>query len=245
MAVGRDSTQRWWVVIPAAGSSRRMAGLERPKQYLTLAGRTVIEWALAPFLAREDCAGVVVALHADDRYWRTLGVSADRRIATVTGGVERADSVRAGLAALAGRASEGDWVLVHDAARPCLSALDLEHLLSGLWADAVGGLLATPVVDTLKRADEGGRVSQTVTRASLWHALTPQMFRYGTLVRALEAVASAGSSVTDEAQAVEQLGLQPRLIESSSENLKVTVPADLLRAGRILAAGPALPVGDT
>jgi 2-C-methyl-D-erythritol 4-phosphate cytidylyltransferase len=146
--------------------------------------------------------------------------------------------VRAGLAALQGRAEEQDWVLVHDAARPCLTDADLERVLSTLWMDEVGGMLAAPVVDTLKRADEGGRVEQTVSRASLWLALTPQMFRYGVLRRALEAAATSNANVTDEAQAIETIGLRPRLVQGSADNLKVTVPADLERARRILAVPP-------
>jgi 2-C-methyl-D-erythritol 4-phosphate cytidylyltransferase len=219
---------QFWVVIPAAGSARRMAA-QMPKQYLQIAGRTVIEHALQPFVSRPECRGVVVALAADDRHWNELPIARDARIRTVVGGGERADSVRAGLAALRGIEASA-WVLVHDAARPCLSDGDLAALLQTLGDDEVGGLLAAPVVDTLKRADPQGRVIATVDRAELWHALTPQMFRYDVLMRSL----ATGAVCTDESQAVEALGLTPKLVRGNAENLKVTVPDDLARAERIL-----------
>lgn len=224
---------RFWVVVPAAGSARRMGGAV-PKQYLPLAGRTVIEWSLAPFLAHERAAAIVVALSPDDRHWPQTALAGDAKIATTSGGAERMDSVLAGLRALQERAAPDDWVLVHDAARPCLSAIDLDRLLNELSDDEVGGLLAAPVVDTLKRADAGGRVSQTVPREKLWRALTPQMFRRDLLQRALESALARGVAVTDEAQAVEALGLQPKLVAGDADNIKITLPEDLPRAERIL-----------
>jgi 2-C-methyl-D-erythritol 4-phosphate cytidylyltransferase len=203
-----------------------------PKQYLQLAGRTVLEWSLAQLLARQECAGVVVALSPDDRRWSTLEVSRDSRVRSVIGGSERALSVHEGLRSL--RVDESAWVLVHDAARPCLSAQEVESLLQTLANDPVGGLLAAPVVDTLKRADEAGRVEETVHRDRLWRALTPQMFRYGILDRALQQAHDRGVAVTDEAQAVEGLGLQPRVVAGSPDNIKITLPEDLRRAERIL-----------
>lgn len=224
----------FWVVVPAAGSARRM-GASLPKQYLPIAGRTVIEHALRPFLARGECRGIVVALASDDRHFETLPVAKEERIRSVVGGAERTDSVRAGLRALG--ASASDWVLVHDAARPCLRDVDLVSLLEQLQDDEVGGLLAAPVVDTLKRADDSGRVAATVDRSTLWHALTPQMFRYGVLERALD----QARGTTDEAQAVEALGLAPKLVRGSVENLKITVPEDVARAERILSSRSAAP----
>jgi 2-C-methyl-D-erythritol 4-phosphate cytidylyltransferase len=228
--------QKFWVVIPAAGSGRRMGGGERPKQYLSIAGRTLIEWAAGPFLRRTDCARIVVALAADDPHWAQTSLSACDRVATTRGGGERADSVYAGLEFLRSHAQPDDWVLVHDAARPCLSDEDLASLLNELRDDAVGGLLAAPVVDTLKKSDEAGRVEATVPRQQLWRALTPQMFRFDILHWALRSARERGVVVTDEAQAVELLGLQPRLIPGSVDNLKVTTREDLARAERILAA---------
>ena len=224
---------RFWVVVPAAGSARRM-GAAVPKQYLPLAGRTVIEWSLAPFLAHERAAAVVVVLAEHDQHWAQTALAGDARVTTTIGGAERMDSVLAGLRALQSRAAPDDWVLVHDAARPCLSATDLNRLLNELNDDAVGGLLAAPVVDTLKRADDGGRVSQTVPREKLWRALTPQMFRRDLLQRALDGALARGVAATDEAQAVEALGLQPRLVAGDADNIKITLPEDLPRAERIL-----------
>lgn len=224
---------RFWVVVPAAGSARRM-GAAVPKQYLPLAGRTVIEWSLAPFLAHERAAGIVVALAEHDPRWSQTTLASREKVATTIGGAERMDSVLAGLRALQDRAAPDDWVLVHDAARPCLSALDLGRLLTELNGDAVGGLLAAPVVDTLKLADDGGRVAQTVPREKLWRALTPQMFRRDLLQRALQSAQAKGIAVTDEAQAVEALGLQPKLVAGDADNIKITLPEDLPRAERIL-----------
>jgi 2-C-methyl-D-erythritol 4-phosphate cytidylyltransferase len=242
---------RFWVVIPAAGSGRRMSAAGRPhstpKQYLPLAGRTVIEWAVAPLLEHPGCQAACVVLAADDEQWQTLPVSHEPRICIARGGAERADSVRAGLAAVAApvavrpQCGEDDWVLVHDAARPCLSMTDLQHLLDSLHADPVGGLLAAPLVDTLKRADAAQRVAQTLSREALWRAQTPQMFRCGLLQRALAAAATHGLAVTDESQAVELAGHQPKLVAGHPDNLKITVSADLQQAERILRARGAPP----
>lgn len=223
-----------WVIVPAAGNSRRMGDVFQPKQYLQLVGRTVLEWALAPFLARTDCDGIIVVLARDDQLWRKSQLSSHPKITTAIGGTERADSVSAGLVALAGRAHDRDWVLVHDAARPCLRAEDLDRLLRELQDDEVGGLLAAPVVDTLKRADEGSRVAETISRSALWRALTPQMFRLGVLRQALSAAKERNIPVTDEAQAIEALGLRPRLVAGDPDNVKVTVQEDLQRAERTL-----------
>jgi 2-C-methyl-D-erythritol 4-phosphate cytidylyltransferase len=205
-----------------------------PKQYLPLAGRTVIEWSLRPFFARADCAAIVVVLAQDDRRWHQLSVARDPKIMTARGGAQRIDSVRAGLAALSDRAREHDWVLVHDAARPCLTADDLDRLINDVRDDDAGGLLAVPVVDTLKRASDTNRALETVPRTALWRALTPQMFRFGLLKRALAEASDRGRAVTDEAQAIEALGLHPRLVAGDADNLKITVPDDLQRAERIL-----------
>jgi 2-C-methyl-D-erythritol 4-phosphate cytidylyltransferase len=222
---------KFWAVMPAAGRGDRM-GQERPKQYFRLLGRAVIEWAAAPLLARPECQRLVIAVAQNDREFAGLELAKNARVQRVIGGLERADSVRAGLEGLRGHAREHDWVLVHDAARPCLSAAELDDLLRELRDDAVGGLLARPVVDTLKHA-AGDRVEKTVSRANLWRALTPQMFRYGLLCQALQRC--QGQPVTDEAQAIEAMGLRPRLVIGSEENLKITYPQDLIRAERILS----------
>jgi 2-C-methyl-D-erythritol 4-phosphate cytidylyltransferase len=235
---------RYWLVMPAAGSGSRF-GAATPKQYAPLAGSTVIEWALAPFLADTRCLGVVLALAPGDRHWGALARRAAHgavTLKTVEGGAQRSLSVRSALAALADSAAPGDWVLVHDAARPCLDARDLERLLRRLAAHALGGLLAVPAADTLKRAqaaaDAGAapEVAQTVERTALWRALTPQMFRYTRLCAALDAAHAQGRFPTDEAQALEWLGEHPALIEGSASNLKVTTAEDLLLAAAVLQA---------
>lgn len=226
----------FWAVIPAAGSSRRMGAAAVPKQYLQLRGRSVLEWSAAPFLARTDCAGVVVVLAAQDQQWSALELSRNPRVVAAVGAAERWGSVQQGLKSLRDRVGQDDWILVHDAARPCLSRHDLQQLIDAVQADAVGGLLAAALSDTLKRSDPAGRVDATVDRTGLWRALTPQMFRYGLLDRALSEAAIRRVSVTDEAQAVELLGSRPRLVAGSADNIKITVPEDLQRAEYILAA---------
>ena len=242
---------RYWLVMPAAGSGRRF-GAASPKQYAELAGRTVIEWALSPFLADRRCAGIVVALAPQDGEWTGIAARLARvardgphdappptvppTITAVPGGTDRSRSVRAGLAALAARAAADDWVLVHDAARPCLEGSDLDRLVAALGAHPLGGLLATSTADTLKRAESGAsaRVRETVDRTLLWRALTPQMFRYEKLCAALDAAHAAQRSPTDEAQALEWQGEQPLLIEGAASNLKITTAEDLVLAAAIL-----------
>ncbi len=222
---------KFWAVIPAAGRARRMGDTQVPKQYLRLAGKSVLEWSLSQVLARSECAGVIIALAADDPHWPKLALH-DARVRTTLGGVERVHSVLAGLQAL--ELDDSAFVLVHDAARPCLAADELAGLIEAVRNDEVGGLLAAPVVDTLKRADSEGRVAETVDRNGLWRALTPQMFRFGILRRALEAAVARNVAVTDEAQAVERLGMRPRLVAGRTDNIKITLPEDIARAERIL-----------
>jgi 2-C-methyl-D-erythritol 4-phosphate cytidylyltransferase len=240
---------RYWLVMPAAGVGRRF-GNTKPKQYAPLQGRTVIEWALAPFLADPSCAGVAVSLAAEDPYWGEIADRLSNRpgrtpeLIFAGGGIERSHSVRKGLAALAARADPDDWVLVHDAARPCLSSNDLQHLLTRLGSHRVGGLLATPAADTLKRASGEScanaipdpEIDQTVDRAGLWRALTPQMFRYEMLCDALDRTLATGRLPTDEAQAVEWTGARPVLVQGSAANIKITSADDLVLAAALLNA---------
>lgn len=223
---------RHFAIVPAAGSGSRM-GADTPKQYLPLLGRPLIHHALAVLCAATQIDKVFVVLSVDDRHWARHDWSAlgPKLVPLFCGGASRADSVLGGLRAIAGEAEQSDWVLVHDAARPCLATWHIDKLVRELAHDEVGGLLAVPVADTLKQADGQRRVQRTVPRDSLWQAQTPQMFRHGMLVEALRA---AGSDMTDEASAIEQLGLQPRLVESDSRNLKVTYPRDLELASLIL-----------
>lgn len=222
---------RYFAIIPAAGTGARF-GASRPKQYLDLNGRPLIYHTLAALAACPLIERVWVVLAADDPYWAQydwsgLGSKVD---SVRCGGATRAESVLNGLQAAAMVAAEDDWVLVHDAARPCLTPTLLTTLCQELADDPVGGLLAVPVADTLKRANAEQRVAATEPRAGLWQAQTPQMFRHGLLTRAL----AAQRDVTDEAGAIEAAGLQPKLVASSTSNLKVTYPADLALAALIL-----------
>jgi 2-C-methyl-D-erythritol 4-phosphate cytidylyltransferase len=221
----------FWVIIPAAGLGRRMTGTT-PKQYLPLAGRTVLEWALSPFLQRNDVSGVVIAHAAGDNRAHSLAFAKDPRISFVVGGAERGDTVLCGLQSLP--AANDDWVLVHDAARPCLHADDLAKLIAQVSNDPAGGLLACRVSDTLKKSDAGGSVEATVPRDKLWRALTPQMFGFDLLRRALLTAKERAVAVTDESSAVEMLGIKPKLIAGRSDNIKITMPEDLAYAESIL-----------
>ena len=217
----------FWAVIPAAGVGARMAA-DRPKQYLQLGGRTILEHSLGCFLDHPCLKGLVVSLAIDDPYWPTLACATDPRIQRADGGSERSGSVLNALLQLnALGASDHDWVLVHDAARPNLSRDDLDKLLAELADDPVGGLLAVPARDTLKRVDKHGRVVDTIDRRLIWQAYTPQMFRLGALHRALADSLVADAVITDEASAMEWSGQAPRLIEGRSDNIKVTRPEDL------------------
>ncbi|HKU90690.1 MAG TPA: 2-C-methyl-D-erythritol 4-phosphate cytidylyltransferase [Steroidobacteraceae bacterium] len=229
---------RYYLVIPAAGSGRRFSAAQ-PKQYATLGSSTVIEHALAVFEADADCAGIVVALAANDAIWPTIAARRSRLIETAEGGAQRAHSVRNALRALSARVRDDDWIMVHDAARPCFAAADLALLKRELAAHPVGGLLAIPLADTLKRALEPGshvtHVDATIDRDGLWRAATPQVFRFGVLLRALESALAAGRMPTDEAQAIEWSGQRPRLVAGRADNIKVTTADDLVLAGAILA----------
>ncbi|GBE48423.1 2-C-methyl-D-erythritol 4-phosphate cytidylyltransferase [bacterium BMS3Bbin12] len=227
-------TPHYWGVIPAAGQGTRM-GAQRPKQYLELAGRRVLEHTLERLAADPRIAGIVVALGPDDAEWRHLTMPAGVEVWTVTGGAERCHSVLNALESLDGRAAPTDWVLVHDAARPCLRPADLSRLLDVLAGDPVGGLLALPVRDTMKRAGAGDRIDATVDRDGLWHALTPQMFRLQALREALDKAIAADVLVTDEAAAMEWAGHRPRLVAGAGDNLKITRPEDLPLAEYYLA----------
>ena len=224
---------RHFAIVPAAGSGSRF-GAEKPKQYLDLLGRPLIFHTLKALTACPDIERVWVVLAPDDPWWPRFDWSElGAKLETVRcGGATRAESVTNGLQAAAMVAADDDWVLVHDAARPCISAAMLDALFADLAQDPVGGILAVPVADTLKRADTEQRVAATEPRDGLWQAQTPQMFRYGLLGDALQKC----RDVTDEAGAVEALGLKPKLVRGDATNLKVTYPADLALAAMILRA---------
>jgi 2-C-methyl-D-erythritol 4-phosphate cytidylyltransferase len=222
---------RLFGLIPAAGQGARL-GAAAPKQYLEIHGRPLLAHAAARLLAHPAIELAFVVLAPDDERFATLDWHGfGERLAPLwCGGATRRDSVANGLIAMANVVDPDDWVLVHDAARPCLPPADLERLVDAVREDPVGGLLAAPLADTLKRADDAGRVARTEPREGLWLAQTPQMFRHGTLLAAL----AAAGEVTDEAAAVEALGLQPLLVAASPSNLKVTYPADVAIAARLL-----------
>ncbi len=219
-----------WAVLPAAGSGRRMAA-EIPKQYLEVAGATLLEHSLKALLACPDIRAVAVVVDpADRRNDRVSAVLNDARVRIAPGGAERADSVAAGLEALAGEANPDDWVLVHDAARPCVDVASIKQLIDAVMSNGVGGILAEPLVDTLKRGDDEGRVVETLDRRQLWRAQTPQMFRIDQLRDALATARREGRLITDESSAMELAGHPVQLVAGSPRNLKVTVPADLALA---------------
>lgn len=221
-----------WCVVPAAGRGSRM-GADCPKQYLLLAGKPLIEHTLERLAAHPQIAGLVVVLGEGDAHWPGIANMHGKPVLTTVGGAERSDSVLAGLRALPPAVGESDFVLVHDAARPCVRAADITRLIE--WASATeGGLLGAPLRDTLKRAGDGDRCLVTEPRDQRWRAFTPQMFRRGELVAALRAVADAGRAVSDEAMAMELAGYQPLLVEGIEDNLKVTTAADLALAEFLL-----------
>ncbi len=228
------SSLRFWPILPAAGVGSRMQA-DRPKQYLPLQGRFLIDHPLQVMLSYPRFAQLVLVLSPDDPYWPSSDYAADSRIIRAAGGAERCHSVLNGLAALDGLAAADDWVVVHDVARPCLRHRDLDNLLSSLTDP--GAILASPVRDTMKRGRvENAQVviDHTVGREQLWHALTPQVFRYAQLQQALQTCLARGLTVTDEASALEQLGLSPRLVEGRADNIKVTRPEDLALASLFL-----------
>ena len=211
------------VIIPAAGTGNRMASV-LPKQYVPLAGKPMISHTIEVFFNHPRIASIHLALNPDDDFWRSLPIEPASKIKLhYTGGESRSETVLNTLLAIS--AAEDDWILVHDAARPGLTHQLLDKLLNALENDAVGGLLALPLADTLKQADAANRVEKTIPRTDLWQAQTPQMFRYGTLIKALQ---SFKGMATDEAEAIEALGLQPKLVQGELRNLKITYPQDLV-----------------
>lgn len=213
----------YWAIVPAAGVGKRM-GTELPKQYLPLFNQPILQHTLTR-LRLPAVRDIIVALADDDPYWHTLQLPFT--VTTVIGGAERCHSVLNGLHALQARAAPDDWVLVHDAARPCVRSADIEKLMTMLADHPVGGILAVPVRDTMKRADAQQGIVATVSRNQLWHALTPQMFRLQALTTALETVLAQDTLVTDDAQAMELQGLQPQLVAGHADNIKITHPQDL------------------
>jgi 2-C-methyl-D-erythritol 4-phosphate cytidylyltransferase len=222
-----------WCVVPAAGRGTRVGG-DCPKQYLPLAGRPLIEHTLERLAAHPQIAGLLVVLGAADVHWSSVGMLHGKPVLTAVGGAERSDSVLAGIDALPEVVGADDFVLVHDAARPCVRLADIGKLIE-LAGAADGGLLGAPLRDTLKRADAAGRSELTEPRDHRWRAFTPQMFRRAQLSRALREAARRGVNVSDEAMAMEQAGFAPLLVEGAEDNIKVTTAADFALAEFLLA----------
>jgi len=227
------TNKQYWAVIPAAGVGKRM-GSKIPKQYLPLAGKTVLEQTLSVFLQHPKISGIVVAVTPGDPYWQDISIVLnknnklnDKKIIVASGGEERCHSVLNALTELSGYASENDWVLVHDAARPCLKGSDIDHLMEQLSNTSEGGLLGVPMSDTVKHCDNQLKVTATVDRSQLWRALTPQMFPLKLLKDSLEQAVNSNALVTDEASAIELYGLKPTMVEGSPSNIKITHPGDL------------------
>lgn len=217
-------------IIPASGIGSRM-GATLPKQYLTIQQRTILEHSLTPFLTHPAIEKIIVAVAENDTYYRKLALLSHTKISIVFGGETRAHSVLNGLNALP--ADENCWVLVHDAARPCLKRSDLDKLLQ--IEDDNGAILAVPAIDTIKRTFDGNFIAHTEDRSTLWHALTPQFFPAQTLKQAIQTSLAQGLPITDEASAMELAGFHPRLIAGRSDNLKITRPEDLALAEFYLA----------
>lgn len=220
-----ENERKYFAIIPAAGSGSR-SGLDTPKQFHTLHNRTVIEHAIAPFLAHPKIERIVVVLSQPNPYWSHLSIANHPKIMTVAGGAERMDSVLNGLQAIASLADPDDWVLVHDAARPCLTVSLITQLLMEVADHPVGGLLAVKVRDTLKFVPPSGGAVETRCRENVYQAQTPQMFRYQLLQDAIGRAQALGEMVSDEAQALERMGYSPKIVPGCQRNIKLTYPED-------------------
>lgn len=223
-----------WFIVPAAGIGQRMDA-DCPKQYLPLADTTIVEQTLNTLLSLQSLAGIVVAIHADDQFWPQSALSTHEKIHTVIGGNDRSDSVLAALQSLRGKVVDSDWVLVHDAARPCVDPNNIQQLIDDLVDHQVGGILGVPSNDTLKKVNQQCAIEETLNRDVIWQAQTPQMFRYGILCESLLRGMNEQCSITDEASAVEKLGYSVKMVLGRHDNIKITQADDLCLAEAILA----------
>jgi len=224
---------RIWAIVPAAGTGTRF-GSDLPKQYHTLNGEEVILRTLRRLNAVTRISGIGVGLAVDDPAWPSIIPRLPGSVWSYEGGQNRSETVRNGLSELTRQGKEADWVLVHDSVRPCVEVADINRLIDEIDFRFPGGLLATPVSDTLKAATRQSEVTQTVSRGSLWRAQTPQLFPVALLQEGLNKAGAENLECTDDAQAVEYLGLHPRIVAGSSHNLKITSGSDLSLAGAIL-----------
>ena len=235
-SVGDSTILRYWMIVPAAGNGSRMQQ-SIAKQYLPLAGSTVLEITLTRLKALQLFEKIVVPIGSEDSLWQGTNLASDNTFLAIQGGAQRSDSVMAALLALEDMADENDWVLVHDAARPCFKNTDIKRMVTRLAQHPVGGLMAEPILDTVKQVDKNDIVVKTIDRKLHWRAQTPQMFRYGLLKTGLEKATKSSVEITDEASAVEFLGLQPVVVRGSASNIKITLPGDLNLAEYYLAEG--------
>jgi len=225
---------RIWAVIPAAGVGKRFSS-DIPKQYVPLSGIPVLLHSINKLLKFDGFEEILVALNPADTFWQKLNFT-HPKVKTIHGGFERCNSVNSALEDLSDRAENADWVLVHDAVRPCISDSDLKKITDIVHDEDVGGLLACPILDTIKEVDENLDVQKTIPREKLWSAMTPQIFRYELLKQALEAALLTGGFVTDEASAIESIGLTPRIVQGDKTNIKVTHSTDMVLAESIINA---------
>ena len=223
----------FWAIVPAAGIGSRMQA-DRPKQYLELDGKTVLEQTLERLATHPRIAGIVIAVAEHDTWWPDVSLNTKCPVLTVTGGEHRADSVLNALKQLSSVTQVDPWVLVHDAARPCLRHQDIDSMLDELCHHQVGGVLGIPVNDTVKRVNADNEVEETVCRQGLWRASTPQMFRLQALTQALNMAKQQQKLVTDDASAMELAGMQPKMVAGHPDNIKITVPQDLALASLYL-----------
>jgi 2-C-methyl-D-erythritol 4-phosphate cytidylyltransferase len=231
------NSERIWAVIPAAGIGARMNS-DIPKQYLKIEDKTILEYSVNRFLEHSKIYKVVVALNPKDTYWEELPFADNPRVLTTTGGKDRVDSVKAALSFIRGsEAAETDWVMVHDAARPCLSSRHIDNLITSKETSPDGAILAVGAIDTIKQANKRQTIEKTIDRETVWLAQTPQFFPLRTLSHAIDSALNEGQTITDEASAMEFAGYHPSLVIGSRKNLKITEQEDLLLASIWLSHG--------
>ena len=219
-------SNKYWVVIPAAGIGKRM-GSDIPKQYVSVRGKTVIEHTIDNFISRKEIQNICISISESDNYWSTLPISKNKKIITTVGGNERYESVYNGLRALQDKANDDDWVLVHDAVRPCLKKSIIDRLITDISSHDVGGILALPCFETMKRVNNNKQVEETINREIIWRAQTPQIFKYKKLLLAIEKAINENILITDEAMAMELSNYKPIVIMGDEKNIKITHKDDL------------------
>ncbi len=224
-----EQPEKIWALIPAAGIGSRM-GSDTPKQYLTIGNQTILEHSLSNFLKHLSIYKVVVVLHPEDKHWPKLSIKDHEKVVTVIGGTERADSVANGLAKIQALGGSNDWVMVHDAARPCLYSLHIDNLIRARESSVDGVILAVPSFDTVKVTNNQQTINKTIPRETIWLAQTPQFFPVTTLADAIALSVEQGVVITDEASAMEAQGYHPALVTGSKRNIKVTEHEDLILA---------------